>query len=111
MSNQTPPRQMFPDSRFVLGMFSPILGVFFCVCVYFTDGWQPSTLTDKIGKFAVQDILFTFITLCGVGFIASVVGPQRIQPLIHRVGGKAARAGLALILGTVVYIIYYCLVS
>jgi hypothetical protein len=102
---------MFPDSRFVLGIFSPILGVFFCGCVYFTGVWQPSTLTDKIGKFAVEDILFTFISLCCVGFIASVVGPDRIQPLIHRVGGNAARAGVALILGTTVYIIYYCLVS
>jgi hypothetical protein len=111
MSDQIPPRQMFPDSRFVLGLFSPILGVFFGVCAYFTDVWQPSTLPDKVGKFAVQDILFTFITLCGVGFIASVIGPQRVQPLIHRVGGKAAIAGVVLILGTAIYIIYYCLVS
>ena len=111
MRNQNPPRQMFPESRFILGIFSPFLGAFFCVCVYFTQIWQPSTLTDKIGKFAVEDIELTFVTLCGVGLVASVVGPQRIQPLIRRVGGKAAISGLALMLGTAVYIVYCCLVS
>lgn len=111
MSDQGQPPKMFSESRFVLGLLSPILGMFFCVCVYFTDSWQPATLADKIGKFAVEDILFTFITLCVVGLIASVVGPQRVQPLVHRIGGKAAKAGLALILGTVFYIIYYGLTS
>ena len=46
---------------------------------------------------------------CGVSFIASVVGPDRIRPLIMRVGGRAARAGLALMLGTAVYMLYYFL--
>jgi hypothetical protein len=100
---------MFPESRLMLGMLSPILGVFFAVCIYFTSVWEPSTTGDRIGKFAIEDILFTFITLCGVGFIASVVGPHRIRPLIMRVGGRAARAGLALMLGTVVYMLYYFL--
>src|SRR6266513_1713359 len=98
MSDPIRPRQMFPESRLILGMLSPVLGVFFAVCIYFTSVWQPSTIGDRIGKFAVEDILFTFITLCGVGFIASIVGPHRIRPLILRVGGKAARAGVALIL-------------
>jgi len=111
MSDPIRPRQMFPESRLILGMLSPVLGVFFAVCIYFTSVWQPSTIGDRIGKFAVEDILFTFITLCGVGFIASIVGPHRIRPLILRVGGKAARAGLALILGTVVYLIYCWLES
>jgi hypothetical protein len=111
MSDETPPRQMFPESRLMLGMLSPVLGVFFAVCVYLTSVWQPSTLGDRIGKFAVEDILFTFITLCGVGVIASIVGPHRILPLILRVGGKAARACLALILGTIVYLLYCWLES
>lgn len=51
------------------------------------------------------------MTLCGVGLIAGLVGPKRIQPLIRRVGGKSVLAGLALILGTTVYIIYYSLAS
>jgi hypothetical protein len=107
MSNQPPPRQMFPESRLSLGMLSPMLGIFFAVCIYFTGVWQPSTVGDRIAKFAVEDILFTFITLCGVGLIAAVIGPHRIRPLILRVGGKAARAGLALMLGSVVYL-FYC---
>ena len=111
MSDQIPPRQMFPESRLSLGMLSPVLGLFFAVCIYFTSVWQPSTIGDRIGKFAVEDILFTFITLCGVGFIASIVGPHRIRPLILRVGGKAARAGLALMIGTVVYLVYCWLES
>ena len=111
MSEQTPPRQMFPESRLMLGMLSPVLGVFFAVCIYFTSVWQPSTIGDRVGKFAVEDILFTFIILCGVGLIASVVGPHRIRPLILRVGGKAARAGVALILGTIVYMLYCWLAS
>jgi hypothetical protein len=106
MSDQTPPRQMFPDSRFILGLFSPIIAVFFGVCFYFVREWRPTTIIDKIGKFAVEDILVTFITLCGVGLIAAIVGPQRIQPLIRRIGSKAILAALALILGTIVYIIY-----
>jgi hypothetical protein len=100
---------MFPESRVMLGMLSPVLGVFFAGCIYFTSIWEPSTTGDRIGKFAVEDILFTFITLCGVGFIASVVGPHRIRPLIMRVGGRAARAGFALMLGTAVYMLYYFL--
>ena len=111
MSDQTQPRQMLPESRLMLGMLSPVLGVFFAVCIYFTSVWQPSTIGDRIAKFAVEDIQFTFIILCAVGFIASIVGPHRIRPLILRVGGKAARAGLALILGTVVYLIYCWLES
>jgi hypothetical protein len=106
MIEQPPPRQMFPESRLMLGMLSPVLGVFFGACIYFTSVWEPATIADRIGKFAVEDILFTFITLCGVGLIASVVGPYRIRPLILRVGGKAARAGVALILGSVVYLLY-----
>lgn len=97
---------MFPESRLMLGMLSPVLGTFFGVCIYFTSVWQPSTIGDRIGKFAVEDILFTFITLCGVGFIASVIGPHRIRPLIIHVGGRAVRAGLALMLGTIVYLLY-----
>ncbi len=111
MSERTPPRQMFPESRLALGMLSPVLGVFFAVCIYFTSVWQPSTVGDRIGKFALEDILFTFIILCGVGLVASVVGPDRIRPLILRVGGRAARAGLALMLGSVAYLLYCWLTS
>ena len=95
----------------MLGMLSPVLGVFFAVCIYFTSVWQPSTIADRIGKFAVEDILFTFISLCGVGLIASVVGPHRVQPFITRIGGKAARAGLALVLGSMLYVLYCWLTS
>lgn len=102
---------MFPESRLMLGSLSPVLGTFFAVCVYFTSVWQPSTVIDRVSKFAVEDILFTFIILCGVGLIASVVGPDRIRPLILRVGGRAARAGVALILGAVAYMLHYLLVS
>ncbi len=102
---------MFPDSRFILGIFRPGLGVFFAVCIYFTNIWQPSMLADRIGKFALEEILFTFITLCSVGLIASIVGPQRTQPLISKIGGRAIVAGLALMLGTVVYILYNGFIS
>jgi hypothetical protein len=108
MSDQTQPRQMFLESRLILGMLSPVLGVFFGLGIYFTDIWQPVTVGDKIGKFAVEDVLFTFITLCGVGIVASVVGPDRIRPLIARIGGKAALSGVALMVGTIAYILYYC---
>ena len=93
----------------MLGMLSPVLGVFFGVCIYCTRVWQPSAIIDRIGKFAVEDILFTFISVCGVGMLASVVGPHRIRPLILRVGGRAARAGVSLMLGTVIYLLYCCL--
>src|SRR5271157_2711673 len=101
MSNQIPPRQMLSESRFILGLLSPVLGVFFGLCIYFTESWQAATIGDKIAKFAVEDVLFTFITLCGVGIIASVVGPDRIRPLIIRIGGKAAISGVALMVGTI----------
>jgi uncharacterized membrane protein required for colicin V production len=102
---------MFPESRFILGLLSPVLGVFFAVCFYFTSVWQPSTTGDRIAKLVAEDILFTFTTLCGVGLIASVVGPNRIRPLILRVGGKASIAGLALVFGFVLYVLYCCLES
>ena|SRR5437763_6661597 len=111
MSDQKPLRQMFPESRLMLWTLSPVLGIFFGVCIYFTGVWQPVTVGDQLGKFAVEDILFTFITLCGVGFIASVVGPDRIRPLILRVGGRAVRTGLLLMLGTIIYMLYCWLTS
>ena len=46
------------------------------------------------------------MTVCAVAFIASVVGPQRVQRLVVPVGFKAGLAGLALIVGTVVYMLY-----
>ena len=95
----------------MFGMLSPVLGVFFAVFIYFTSVWQPSTVGDRIGKFAVEDVLFTLIMLCGVGLVACVVGPHPIRPLILSVGGKAARAGVALMLGTVAYMLYSCLTS
>ena len=110
MSDEKTPRQMFPESRFLLGLFSLVLASFFGGCIYFVNLWQPSTQNDKIAKFAVEDVLVTFLMLCGVGFVASLVGPHRIQPLIGRVGLKAIMAGLFLIFGTVAYILYYCLV-
>ena len=55
----------------MLGMLSPVLGTFFGHCIYFTDSCQPASLGGKLADFAVADCLFTFITLCGVGLIAS----------------------------------------
>ena len=99
----TLPRIEAAKSKF-LEVKSPMVGTYYSAP---EPGAKPYlTVGDRIGKFAAEDILFTFITLCGVGFIASVVGPQRIRPLIVRVGGRAARAGLALILGTIVYMLY-----
>jgi hypothetical protein len=46
-----------------------------------------------------------------VGLIASVVGPHRIRPLILRVAGKASIAGLALVFGFVLYVLYCWLKS
>lgn len=111
MNEEPAPRQMFPESRLMLGMLSPVLGLFFAVCIYFTGTWQPPSTADRIGKFIVEDILFTFISLCGVCLMASVVGPQRIRLLVLCVGGRAARAGVVLILGTMVYIVYGMLSS
>jgi len=90
----------------MLGILSPVLGLFFVVCIYFTSVWQPSTVVDRIAKFAVGDILFTFLTVCGLGLIASIVGPQRLRLLTLCVGTKAALAGLVLIFGTVFYMLY-----
>src|SRR5205809_6966777 len=106
MTEPTSARQRFPESRRSPGLLSRVLGIFFAGCVYFVCVWQPATVADHIAQFAVEDILFTFITPCMVGLIASVAGPHRIRPLILRVGGRAARAGLALVLGTVVYVLY-----
>jgi len=34
---------MFPESRLMLGMLTPLLGVFFGVCLYFTSVWETWT--------------------------------------------------------------------
>lgn len=95
----------------MLGMLSPVLGILFAGCIYFTRAWEPSTIGERMGKFAVEDILFTFITLCGVGLVASIVGPNRVRPLILRVGGRAVRAGLVLVLGSIASMRYGWLAS
>ena len=105
--NESKPRQMFPESRGVLFIFSPILGAFLVGFAYFVHLWQPITLGDKIAKILLFEVLFSFITLCIIGFVASIVGPHRLRPLILLHGGRAALAGLALIIGFVLVVLYY----
>ena len=107
MNDKTPTRQMFPESRAVLAVFSPILGASFCCGAYFTSVWQPSNLSDKLLKYGILCVISVFITLCIVGFIAAIVGPRRIQPLVDRVGGLALKAGFVLMAGGVYYLIHY----
>jgi hypothetical protein len=76
---------MLPESRFILFFFSPFLGVCFCCGAYVTWIWQPSNISDAFIKYAVLGVVFIFITLCIIGFIAAVIGPRRIQPLIDRI--------------------------
>jgi len=98
---------MFPESRGILFVFSPILGVFFVVCAYFVHHWEPSSAADKVGRWVLMEVLSSFLMLCGVGFVASIIGPDRMRPLITRVGGKAAFAGIVLILGFFLVLLYY----
>ena len=105
--NEQRTSQMFPESRGLLFVFSPILGLFLAAFAYYVHLWHPSTLTDKIGKALLLEALFTFITLCLVGFAASILGPDRIRPLIVRHGFKAAVSGVALIVGFGFVILYY----
>jgi hypothetical protein len=104
-------KPMFAESRGILFVFSPVLGVFFVACAYFVHFWEPISIADKVGKGLVLEILASFLMLCGVGFIASIIGPERMTPLITRVGGKAIVAGLLIILGCIVVLLYYGLTS
>ena len=45
----------------MLAMVRPVLGTFFGLYIYFTSVWQASTIGDRIGKLAIENILFTFI--------------------------------------------------
>jgi hypothetical protein len=91
ISDPTPRRQLFPESRLMLGMLSPLLGVFFVACIYFTSEWHPSTVADRLGKFALEGALLTSITLCGVGLLASFFGPHQTRRLIRNIGRRTAR--------------------
>jgi hypothetical protein len=92
---------MFPDSRAILFVFSPVLAVFFIVCDYFVHVWEPTSTTDKVGRGLLLEVISSFLVLCVVGFVASVVGQDPMRPVILRVGGKAGLAELLLILGFV----------
>lgn len=111
MNHKTSPQPLFPESRLVLGLLSPPLGFFFAVCIYLARAWEPPTMGDRIGRYALEDILFTFVTVCVVGLIASLVGPQRIRPLITKAGSKAMVAVLALSVSSMVYGLYCWLTS
>jgi hypothetical protein len=100
-------KPMFAESRGILFVFSPILAAFFIACAYFVHTWEPSSTADKIGRWVVLEVLSSFLALCGIGFVASVIGPDRMRPLITRVGGKAALAGLVLVLGFALVLLYY----
>jgi hypothetical protein len=100
-------KPVFPESRGILLVFSPILGVFFVVCAYFVHVWEPTSTADKVGRWLLLDVLSSFLVVCGVGFVTGIVGPGRMRPLIVRVGGKAALAGVLLILGFVLVLLYY----
>jgi hypothetical protein len=106
---------MFPESRGVLFVFSPILGVFFLVSAYFVHLYQPTSVVERVGKALLLEALSSFIVLCGVGFLASIIGPDRMRPLITRVGGKAALAGVLLgvplVIGFMLLVLYYVLTS
>ncbi len=64
-------------------------------------------MTEKIGKGLVLEVISSFPVLCGVGFVAGIIGPERIRPVVNRVGGKAAFAGVLLIFGSVLIVLYY----
>lgn len=107
VSTEPKSKVMFPESRGVLFVLSPILGVFFVVCGYFVHVWEPTSTADKVGRGLLLEVLSSFLVLCAVGLFASIVGPDRMKPLIMRVGGKAALAGVMLILGFVLVLLYY----
>jgi hypothetical protein len=105
---------MFPESRGVLFIFSPILGLFFCTFAYFVHDYKPTDTLERAGKVLLLEVLASFLSLCFIGLFASIVGPNRIRPLISRVGLKAAVAGLLLIiplLGLFLVGLYYAFVS
>jgi hypothetical protein len=81
--------------------------MFFVVCAYFVHLWEPASTADKVGRGLLLEVLSSFLVLCAVGFVASIVGPDRMRPLIMRVGGKAALAGVLLIMGFVLVLLYY----
>lgn len=102
---------MFPESRGVLFVFSPILGVFFLTSAYFVHLYVPTSVVERIGKALLLEVLSSFLALCGVGFVASIIGPDRMRPAIARVGGKAALAGVVLVIGFMLVVLYYGLTS
>lgn len=85
---------MFPDSRGVLLVFSPVLALFFVAFAYSVHGYVPISLGERIWKALFLEILSSFLVLCCLGFVAGIIGPNHIRPVITRVGIKAALAGM-----------------
>ena len=101
------PKMMFPDSRGVLLVFSPILASFFVGFAYIAHQWHPRSLGDTIGKIIFLEIIFSFIGLCLVGFLAGIAGPHRMEHAIVHFGGRAALGGIILIVGSIFVLLYY----
>ena len=99
-------RPIFPDSRVILFLFSPIPAAFFFYCISAVHDWGPASTTDKVARGLGLEIISSSLALCGVYFLATIIGPKRLEPLIRGVLLKVAFAGLLLIVGFVLLLLY-----
>lgn len=103
----TEQRQMFPDSRAVLVIFSPFLAVFLLFLAYGVLLWQPSSPVDAAGKFLALELILSVVVLCVLGFVGGVIGPQRVAPVVERRLGKVGLLAVAFFGGFILLLMWY----
>ena len=100
-------RQLFPESRVVLVLFSPLLGLFLIACAFGVYGWAPQNMADTVGKLVTLELLLTAAVLCFFAFLGGIVGPDRVRRRIERTTAKLGLLGAASILGFVILVFWY----
>jgi len=99
-------RQMFPDSRAVLVVFSPILAAFLLFCAYGVHTWGPSSPVDTAGKYLALELLLSLVVLCGLAFVGGVIGPHRVMPLVEKGTGKVGLLAAAFLGGFILLLLW-----
>jgi len=102
----TEQRQLFPDNRVVLAVFSPILGLFVLASAFGVQTWKPLSTGEGVAKVFVLEILLTSFILCVLGFLAGIVGPDRIRPIFERTTARIGLAVLALFVAFIILLLW-----
>ncbi|MBU3950247.1 MAG: hypothetical protein KJ826_18765 [Proteobacteria bacterium] len=95
------------EDRILLFIFSPLIAVVLGGLAYFLHKWQPYGQVEKVAKFLLFEIFFTFFIFSFVCFLWAIFGQERINKLLLISFSKAKLAIQVLYFGTLLTFVYF----